>query len=142
MKARIALSALLVVVSFGMSACGSGGLFGPTPTPTPVPPTPTPTPPPCALKCNIDAESYGFDITCESGSVTKEMSNSTSLEYDPSGQVSKATVTVNQKQTYSSSGNTYHIVGTITAHLIAGYAEYDIEVTGGAFGDTPQICKK
>jgi len=95
----------------------------------------------CALKCNIDAENYGFDVSCETGSTTNEMNNSTSLKYDSSGQVSEAIVSVDQKQTYSSSGNTYHIVGTITAHPIAGYADYDISATGGLFGDTPQVCK-
>ncbi len=149
MKVRITVPASLIAISLAVSAlaCGSIKLPGAPFTPTPIPPTSTPTPilptpaPACELKCNIDTESYSFEITCESGTVTNEMSNSTSVEYDPTGQVSKAIVTVDQNQTYSSSGNTYHLVGTITAYLIAGYAEYDIEATGGVFGDTPQTCK-
>jgi hypothetical protein len=45
MKTLLVLSTLLVVVSLGMSACGSGTLSGPTPAPTSIPlPTATPTP--------------------------------------------------------------------------------------------------
>jgi len=110
----------------------------PTSTLSPEPPsTPTPT---CALQCSIDTESYGFDFTCESGPVSKEMNNTTQLKYD-SGQVSQVTVQVDQKQTYSSSGNTYNIAGTIMVDVTAGNVSYDIQATGGEFGDTPQTCK-
>lgn len=101
-------------------------------------PTPTPA---CAFQCNIGAESYGFDFTCESGVVNTEMNNSTSFGYDASGQVSSITVAVNQKQTYASTQHTYNIVGTIIIDKAAGTNSYNITATGGALGDAPQTCK-
>jgi hypothetical protein len=145
MKTRIDLTILLVVLSFCMSACGSGMLFGPTPTPTPIPPTPTPTPPPCALKCNIDTQGYGFEISCESGKYTEQLNNKTRYEYalPPNDNIkSHLILELNQERTYESTKNKYSISGTIVIGLLDNTAGYSIKVTGGVFGDTPQICEK
>lgn len=111
----------------------------PTPTPTPIPPTPTPA---CMLKCNINTERYGFEITCESGQVSKTVSDKTNLEYGAAGNVSKVTVQVNQELTYKDSGNEYKVTGKIIVNATQKSVNYDITATGGAFSETPQTCKK
>lgn len=63
MKTRIALSILLIVVSLGLSACGSGAPSGPMPTPTSIPPTlaPTPTPLPTETPAPAQAPTSSAD---------------------------------------------------------------------------------
>jgi hypothetical protein len=155
----------LILVAMLLAGCG-GAPAGPTPaptpvpttptptpvpptaTPTPIPPTPTPTPipptptPSCALECTISTERYGFDISCETGQVSKSMNDSTSLEYDAAGNVKTITVKVNETLTYSDTNHTYKIVGKIVVNKAANTVNYDITATGGAFGQTPQTCKK
>jgi hypothetical protein len=107
MKTRIALCMLLVAASLGVLACGASTVSGPTPTPTLPPVTPTPA---CALQCSIDTEQYSFGITCESGSVSTEMlGQQTEYLYDSSGNQTGLKLSVNQKQTYENTKNTYTI---------------------------------
>jgi hypothetical protein len=140
MKKRIGLFNVLVVLSFTMVACSSGLLIGPTPTPTIPPPTPTPA---CAFKCNINTQQYGFEITCESGTVTTTSNNeSTHYNYATSGQMSGITVGVNRDLLFQNNQHKYHIEGTITVDQLANTVTYDITATGDAFGNTPQTCKQ
>jgi hypothetical protein len=117
----------------------------PTSTPTATPtdtPTLTPTPTPaCKVNCDVGTEGYGIEITCESGQVTTEFFNeSTSFEYDSSGQRQIIKVQLNQKRTYENTGNTYKIVGNIVVDK--PNVSYHITVTGGVFGEMPQTCER
>jgi YD repeat-containing protein len=114
-----------------VAACG-GAAAGPTATPTPA----------CALECDVDTEGYSIGISCESGPVTvAHEGESTEYEYDASGQRTGILVSIDRERTYENSQNTYDIVGTIEVDLIQDTADYEIVVTGGAFGDTPQTCE-
>jgi 5,10-methylene-tetrahydrofolate dehydrogenase/methenyl tetrahydrofolate cyclohydrolase len=88
------------------------------------------------VKCNVDTERYGVEITCESGTATITYNDSITYE----GQVIK--VKLNQERTYENTGNTYKIVGDIVVDKSADKVGYHITVTGGVFGETPQICEK
>jgi hypothetical protein len=95
------------------------------------------------LKCNINTESFGFEITGESGSVQTTYNNeSQSYEYAASGQISAITATVNRDLVYEDSKHAYHIEGTITVKPATNEVTYDITATGDAFGNSPQTCKQ
>jgi len=112
MKTRITLSLWLVVISLGMSACGSG-MSGPTPTP------PTPTPPPYALKCDIGMEEYSVGIDGESGETVTEFNNEKSLYgYDANGQRETITLNLDRTLTYKDSHHTYKVTGQIVVNEI------------------------
>jgi len=96
--------------------------------------------PACSLICDVNTQSYGFKISCESGPVSNSMNDTTNLTYDNSGQVSQAAITVDENLTYSGSGNTYHVFGTIINFPVAGNVTYNIQAIGGAIGTTPQTC--
>lgn len=95
-----------------------------------------------SLKCIIDAQEYGFEITNESGTVQSTFNNeSTSFDYDDDGFRTGITVHVNRDLLYTNSGHNYHIEGTITVNQITNEVAYDITATGDAFGGSPQTCK-
>ncbi|MFQ5943892.1 MAG: hypothetical protein ACE5JF_10095 [Anaerolineales bacterium] len=89
----------------------------------------------CDVECVVDTKGYEIDIACESGETTVTYGDSTSFE----GQTIK--LQLDQKRVYKNSGNEYKIVGNIFVDEFANKVEYDITVTGGVFGDTPQICE-
>ena len=128
-----------------LTGCGET-LAGPTGTPTPVPPTaePTATPTPaCMLECEVSTEKYSIGITCESGPMTIEhlQNEKTTYQYDSSGNRTEISLNINRKRTYENTQNAYVIVGNIDVDLVQSSVDYRIVVTGGEFGDTPQICK-
>ena len=95
------------------------------------------------LKCNIDTQNYGFEITGETGTVTTKSNNeTTNYNYDSSGQMSGVTVAVNRDLLFENSQHNYHIEGTITVNQITNGITYDITATGDTFGNSPQTCKK
>jgi hypothetical protein len=95
------------------------------------------------LKCNISAQDFGFEITGETGSIQSTFNNeTTSYNYDTSGQMTGITVAVNRDMFFESSQHKYHIVGTITVNQITNEITYDITATGDAFDNSPQTCKK
>ncbi len=81
-------------------------------------------------------EGYSVEITCESGEATTSISDSTSYE----GQIIK--LTLSQERTYNNTENTYKIVGNIVVDKSKNEVNYNLTVTGGVFGETPQICEK
>ncbi len=94
----------------------------------------------CSLICDVNTQSYGFRISCESGSATNAANDTTNMTYDTSGRVSQTTTTVSETLTYTGSGNTYHIFGTITNFPLVGTVAYGLQATGGALGTTQQTC--
>jgi hypothetical protein len=112
------------------------------PATTPIQPTSEPisfTPIPtfeCEVECLVDTNGYHVSITCESGQTTVTYGDSTKFE----DQTIK--LQLNQIRVYENSGNKYEIIGSIFIDEAADEVEYSIMVTGGVFGDTPQICEK
>ena len=132
MKTRITLSLLSVVVSLGMSACGSA-MLGPTPTPTL---------PPYTLKCDIGAKEYSIAIEGESGGVTTEYNNeATQIKY-ANGVRETITLNLDRTLTYKDSNHTYKITGQIVVNAIEeSVVSYEITATGSSFGGKEQKCK-
>jgi len=91
--------------------------------------------------CNITTENYAFNIVGESGEMTDSLNNQTNIQYSTSGE-KVITVDVNEELKYGSSNNTYKIVGKITVDQTSNTVSYNLTATGGAFGNSPQICKK
>ena len=114
----------------------------PVPTDTPAPPAATPTPA-CALECDVGMENYSIVITCESGAMATKMleDQTTSTEYDASGNMKSISLVLNQQRTYENTQNAYTIEGYIQVDFVKKKADYRITVTGGEFGDTPQTCR-
>jgi hypothetical protein len=133
---------VFILIVLLLSSCGPGQMFGPTQTP--IPPTATNTPVPSyKLKCDINTETFGFDITGETGTVTQTSNNeATNYEYDSSGQTSGITVNVNRDLVFESTQHKYHIEGTIKLNPITNDLTYDISATSDVFGNSPQTCKK
>lgn len=114
----------------------------PTATLTPIPPTPTPT---CSVECEGSYDSFSrgpslsVEITCESGASTQTV-------FSYKGWVGENKETwgthFNVERTYEDSGNTYEITAYAWEEYVEGAIKvrYHIEVTGGVFGETPQIC--
>ncbi|MGB2896326.1 MAG: hypothetical protein WBB65_09205, partial [Anaerolineales bacterium] len=79
----------------------------------------------------------------ESGPMTIEhlQDEKTTYKYDSSGTRTEIGLNINRKRTYENTQNAYLIVGNINVNLVQSSVDYRIEVTGGEFGDIPQICK-
>jgi hypothetical protein len=93
----------------------------PTAPPTPVPPTAAPTPEPidCTLQCTV----VHGDRSTKSGSEA-------------------ITVSIDEERIYADTDRTYRIVGGFTYDQPSfNIIDYDLSVTGGVFGETPQTCK-
>jgi hypothetical protein len=106
---------------------------------SPQQPTPTPA---CTFKCDIDTQQYGFEITCESGSVSTTFNNeSTHYNYDTSGQMSGTTLDINRDFLFQTNQHKDHIEGTITIDQLTNTVSYEITASGDSFGDSPQTCK-
>ena len=135
-------------------------------TPTPVPPTATPTPEPvaCTLQCDvvrivfgtepnatiysitgmvisggeeIEIDGLQVDVTCELGGASQSGDRSTQAGSDT------ITVRIDEERTYTDTQRTYRIVGGITYDPSSlNITDYDLTVTGGVFGETPQTCRK
>ncbi len=124
---------ILIVIMLLLVGCGGQSPFQPAETATPK----------YALKCNINTQEFGFEITGETGSVESTFNNeSTSYNYDSSGAMTGVTVAVNRDLLFKISQNKYHIEGTITVNQTTNEVTYDITATGDTFGDSPQTCKK
>jgi YD repeat-containing protein len=96
---------------------------------------------PCAFTCDCGETSCSLDISCESGSTSTTFTNeSTSYEYDASGRRVKITLTLSRSVTYLNSGNTYTYSGTVVWDLVQDTVTWNIQVVGGAFGETAQTC--
>ncbi len=108
----------------------------PTPTSTPIPSTPTPV---CQWSCDINTETYGFDISCESGKYQVTINDSSKYNYD-NGKLKTVSLDIKRERMYENTKNTYVINGTILVDLIEKTVDYNIKVSGGAFGDIEQIC--
>jgi hypothetical protein len=95
------------------------------------------------LKCNINTENFGFEITGETGTVVTTYNNETKhYDYDSSGQMSEITVAVNRDLLFENNQHRYHIEGTITVKQTTNEVTYDITATGDTFGNSLQTCKK
>lgn len=96
---------------------------------------------PCTFSCDCGETSCTLAISCESGSTSTTFTNeSTSYEYDASGRRVRITLTLSRSVTYLNSGNTYTYSGTVVWDLGQDTVTWNIQVVGGAFGDTPQTC--
>ena len=91
----------------------------------------------CELICDIDEKEYTLDVTCESGGAQCQAERSRTT--GPKGNLIK--FSRNDDCTYGDSGNTYHIEGEINFDANEKVKDYHFEVTGGAFGDEPQVCE-
>ena len=136
---------VLTLLVLLLTGCGEA-IAEPAGTPTPVPPTaePTATPTPaCMLECEVGTDEYSIGISCESGPMTIEhlQDEKTTFKYDSSGNRTEISLNINRKRTYQNTQNAYVIVGDISVDLVQNTANYRIEVMGGEFGDTPQVCK-
>jgi WD40 repeat protein len=96
----------------------------------------------CAWVCTPTLDG-GLDteITCESGQVSKTMNNSTSIQYVGSTEID--TLNVDETLTYTNTGHTYSVSGTVT--FVQGpvgtiIRDYKLTVSGGAFGEKSQTC--
>jgi hypothetical protein len=105
------------------------------PTSDPISFTPIPTFA-CEVECLVDTKGYIVEITCESGQTTVTYGDSTKF------QDQTIELQLNQTRVYENSGNKYEITGSIFVDETAGEVEYSIAITGGVFGDTPQICEE
>ena len=96
----------------------------------------------CSFICNVNTENYSFGFSCEdSGDVTTEMlGQSTEFVYGPSGNRTGLKISINQQQTYHASQNVYLITGVIELDEVTNSVAYNIQATGGVFGDAPQVC--
>jgi hypothetical protein len=68
------------------------------------------------------------------------MGESTTYQYDDQGRRTKITKTLSRVVTYLNTGNAYNLTGPIVWEPLAGKVTWNIQVTGGAFGETPQTC--
>ncbi len=93
--------------------------------------------PECALECNIDKENYNVDITCETGAAGCQAKRSTTT--GPNGELIK--FARDDECTYENTGNTYKIRGEINFGENEEIENYRFIVTGGVFGEDPQICE-
>ena len=133
---------VLIITILLLAGCGGQTPVQPTETATPIPPTATDTSK-YVLKCSINSESYGFEITGETGAVQSTFNNETTgYEYDTSGQISAITVSVNRDLVYENNKHAYHIEGSIIVKQATNEVTYNITATGDTFGDSPQTCKK
>ena len=125
---KLSFIILLCAMSLLITSCGPGQILGTEFTPTPTP---------CLLVCNTYEDQVAIEITCESGNASC-LANRGSI-VGPGGLLEKRTR--NDDCTYENSGNTYHIEGEINYGANKNVDNYHFEVTGGVFGDIPQICK-
>jgi hypothetical protein len=95
----------------------------------------------CALQCEIDGEGYSISISCEEGRFSDYLDESTEFTYNDQGLRSGLILHLNRERTYATSKNKYQISGTIAVDLLAKTATYTVSVTGGVYGDTPQVCQ-
>lgn len=138
---------ILIATSLLLAGCGGKVPVPLKETATPIPPTTTnlsvQSTSKYILKCNIDALNYSFEIIGETGTVQSTFNNEkTSYDYDPSGQMSGITLSVNRDLLFKNNQHSYHIEGTITVKQATNEVTYDIIATGNTFGNSPQICKK
>jgi hypothetical protein len=119
----------------------------PIPSPTP---TPSPTPIVYSLQCDIDLKlmDTGYLHGSEWIQVLNEQIvkitynyNDSQKEETVSGKVTKVIITYD-RVLRCSSGRAYYVRGTITVSKEDPKLTYDITVTGGAFANSPQTCKK
>ncbi len=118
-----------------------------TPTPTPIPPTPTPA---FALECSgswsygvgiggMGTPSLDIKIIGESGKFTQSMSSKLTW-VDQQGW----TTYFEGTRTYEN-GNKYNIVASAFPYekdsTKSTLVAYQVKVTGGGFGETPQTCQ-
>lgn len=97
----------------------------------------------CELSCEVSTDSLSVEISCETGQNTTEMNDSTSVEYDDTSTI--YTMTIDEQRTYTNSGNTYHITGTVIFEQVGSsmsLESYDLSVTGGVFGENVQTCNQ
>jgi hypothetical protein len=123
---------------------------------------PTDTPTPAALQCitveahlqeflvvnlytvvgtsEAEVEGLQVDITCELGQASQRGSRETVTDHD----AGRIVVNIDEERTYADTQHSYRIVGKISYGLFAMdiLADYDLTVSGGVFGDTPQTCRK
>ena len=116
-----------------------------TPLPTDSPsPTNTPTnipTPECMVECDIGTENYSIVISCELGNITTEYKNESTEFFSGESNTKKGLrLNLNRIRTYENTQNAYTIIGFIEIDEIQDTVIYDIEVTGGVFGNTPQTC--
>ena len=131
---------VLIIISLLLVGCGGQSIIQPITTATPIPPTATATPM-FVLKCDINTDTYGFEIIGETGTCEYSYNETTNYEYDDSGQMSGITVNVNQDLSYENNQHEYHIRGTIKINPITNELTYNITATGDTFGNSPQTCK-
>lgn len=135
-------------------------------TPTPGLPTATATPEPiaCTLQCDVVRVVFGTEqnattysitgmvisggeeieidglqvgMTCELGGASQSGDRSTQ------GGGDAITVSIDEERTYTDTQRTYRIVGGVTYDPSSlDITDYDLTVTGGVFGETPQTCRK
>ena len=132
----------LMLIVLLLTGC-SRAPVGPTATPTFILPTPTPA---CGLECTgsrgvmpNQGPSLSIEITCESGQYTQSLSSRQSWD-DDRGWVYYLEGT----RTYEDTGNKYEITADASEYMSADNTikvMYHVEVIGGVFGETAQICE-
>jgi hypothetical protein len=85
----------------------------------------------------IEIDGLQVDMTCELGGASQSGDRSTQQGSDT------MTMSIDEERTYADTQRTYAIVGTITYDRSSlSITDYDLTVTGGVFGETPQACRK
>jgi YD repeat-containing protein len=85
--------------------------------------------------------SCSWQISCEQGGTSTQFTNETTrYEYDGSGRRTKIIKELSRVVTYLQSGNAYTMSGTIEWDLAQSKVTWNIQVTGGVFGGTAQVC--
>ncbi|MDE3089666.1 MAG: hypothetical protein KGJ80_09845, partial [Chloroflexota bacterium] len=86
----------------------------------------------------------------ETGTKSAESDHQVNIEYDDKGRRKTWRVQLNDVVTYKNTGNKYKIVGTLavefkygdTGQVVDTPATYQLAITGGVFGQSPQMCQK
>ncbi len=124
---------LLAIVILLTAACGQAAT-----SPTLADSSPTPD---CQFICNIDNQKASFSISCESDQPVIDTSKDSATEDYEQGKMVLVTYRLDRKMSYASSQHTYTLTGQVVFDQVANTVAYNVQATGGVFGDTPQLCK-
>ena len=96
----------------------------------------------CELICDITMDDENFKVSCESGEGTLEAGSAAEMEQVyQGGVIAFSSLVLDHTLTYASSNNSYKITGKIERDNQAGNVSYDVQATGGLFGDEIKTCK-
>lgn len=123
---------LSIVLSLFILTAACSGAGTPKVTPTPQ----------CEFICDITLEHYIFKVSCESGEGKISVGSNAKMKqtYEESAIVFTS-LNLDHTLTYANSNNSYKITGRIEFDDKASSVAYDVQATGGFFGDAPKSCK-